>query len=60
MSRQMKSYQAYLAGDVEDLVAANTAADQMSPTAKAVLIGVATGAITLVVNRLIDRLFFGK
>ncbi len=54
------SYQAYLAGDVEDLVAAETAASQMSPTARAVMVGVATGAITLIVNRLIERMFFGK
>ncbi len=54
------SYQAYLAGDIENVVASETAAGEMSPTARAVVIGVATGAITLIVNRLIERIFFGK
>ena len=58
--RREQAYLAGFGGDVDEMIAAETAAAEMSPVARAVMIGVATGAITLIVNRLIDRIFFDK
>ncbi len=54
--REQMSYQAYLAGVEDELVAAETAA-AMSPTTRAIVVGVVTGALTLIVNRWLERLF---
>ncbi len=55
--RRPVSYQAYLAGDLENMVGAETGAEAASSgVGRAVLIGVLTGALTLVVNRWLERL----
>lgn len=48
-------------GPVEEIVGAEVAASSSSNGAmRAIGIGVATGVLTLIVNRLIERAFFGK
>lgn len=56
-SRQQMSYQQYLAGGVEDIVGAEVAAssaDHGSSAARAIAIGVATGVLTLLINRWLE------
>jgi len=57
--RRRLSYQAYLAGGVDEVVAAEVAAatsDRESSAMRAIGIGVATGVLTLLVNRFLERL----
>lgn len=55
--RRPMSYQAYLAGPLEDVIGAETAAAQpLDGAGRAILIGVVTGALTLLVNRLLEKL----
>jgi hypothetical protein len=56
--RRRLSYQAYLAGGVDEVIAAEVAASASSSSTamRAIGIGVATGVLTLLVNRWLERL----